>query len=195
MYLFFDTETTGFPSPNLPGRDPKQGRVCQWAALLTDKDGRSLAEFSTLVAPDGWAIGSGAQAVHGISDAFATEHGMASYQAFGVIISMIHRAQVIVAHNLDFDWKMLHIEASAHNAKMDGLADRQRYCTMEATTPICRIPKARGTGYKWPKLAEAVKIVCNREPSENAHDAMVDTRDCRDVFFALRDRQLLSGLA
>jgi len=193
MYLFFDTETTGFPNPGIDPRDPKQGRVCQIAMLLTDENGRSLAEISTLVRPDGWTIGEGAQKVHGITDDRCQQYGLDSKAVFLLFSELATSAKLLVAHNIDFDWKMLTIEASAHGGFV--MPTQERFCTMQATTELCKLPKARGSGYKWPKLAEALPVLCGREIGEDAHDAMVDTRACRDIFLALRDRQLVQGLA
>lgn len=194
MYLFFDTETTGFPSANIDARDPKQGRICQLAALLTDKDGRSMAEFSTLIRPDGWAIGSGAQAVHGLTDGLCDRYGIPSDVAFSMFRLLAARAEMVIAHNLDFDIKMIAVEARAHNYVDEYHWTENNFCTMKSTTDICRIPKAKGNGFKWPSLDEALQFFCGRPVGKDAHDAMIDTRACKDIFFALQDRNLGEGL-
>ena len=58
---------------------------------------------------------------------------------------------------------------------------------MEATTDICKIPPPRGSGYKWPKLEEAYRILVDPVGFEGAHDAMVDVEACRKVFYALKN--------
>lgn len=191
MYLFFDTETTGFPSDKLGARDPKQGRICQIAAILTDNTGQSFAEFSTLIRPDGWSIGAGAHGVHGITDEECEKFGLDSRTVFEIFKNMVSRADMIVAHNLDFDCKMIAMEAKAHDTFV---FMKDAFCTMKATTDICRLPGGRGNSYKWPKLAEALPILCGREIGDDAHDAMVDARACRDIFFALQTHNEAEGL-
>lgn len=193
MYLFFDTETTGFPNKALMARDPKQGRVCQLGMLLTDEDGRTVAEYASLITPDGWAISEGAGKVHGITDQMCAQHGMDSRKTFLTFLQFARKAKVYVAHNADFDLNMLDIEAYAHGLLIP--EGREVFCTMKSTTDICKIPKKRGSGYKWPKLEEALRIVCGREIGDDAHDAMVDTRACRDIFFKLKENETLGDLA
>ena len=188
MYLFLDTETTGFPNLNLSPRDPKQGRVCQIAFILADENNRNIAEFSSLVAPDGWKIQIGAQNVHGLSDDLCEKYGVKSRTAFQLFQRLADKVDIVVAHNLDFDMKMLEVEAAAHSLEMPVF--KERHCTMKAATPLCKLPKARGSGYKWPKLSEALPMLCGRELGDDAHDAMVDTRGCKDLFFELRNRGL-----
>lgn len=195
MYLFFDTETTGFPSGLIPARDPKQGRVCQLAMILTDETGRTVAEYASLIAPDEWSIQEGAAKIHGLSDALCTKYGMDSRKALLTFLQFARKAKVLVAHNADFDMKMMDMEALAHGLMLPEARDI--FCTMksEIIIDICKLPKKRGSGYKWPSLAEALQILCDRPIGSDAHDAMVDTRACRDIFFALKERELLGGLA
>ena len=184
MYLFLDTETTGFPNPKLSARDPAQGRACQVAFILADENGRNLAEFTSLIAPDNWIISEGAKNIHGLDDALCAKYGVKSRMAFQVFQRLAAMADIVVAHNLDFDWRVLEMEAAAHDLEMPGFTDGTR-CTMKASTDLCQLPKARGSGYKWPKLEEALPILCGKELGDGAHDAMVDTRGCRDLFFEL----------
>ena len=194
MYLFLDTETTGFPNADIEARNPKQGRVCQLALILADENGRSLAEYTSLIAPDGWSISEGAAKVHGLDDDICAKYGMESRKAFLTFLQFARKAKVYVAHNLDFDMRVLDIEAYAHGLLIP--EGREMFCTMKATTDICKLPKARGSGYKWPKLGEALETLCGRKQNEDtAHDAMADTRDCMEVFFKLKELEMLGGLA
>lgn len=182
-YLIFDTETTGFPS-NTAARDPKQARVCQLAMLLCREDGTHLAEMSFYIKPDGWKITEGAREVHGITDEICEKHGIDSKIAFQLFDRFVNCAHGVVAHNLDFDTKMMKIECEAHNFMMPYF--NEPFCTLKATTNICKLPGKYGK-YKWPKLSEALKIICGRDIGNDAHDAMVDTKACRDVFFKLKN--------
>lgn len=186
-YLFFDTETTGFVNRSLGVRDPKQGRACQIAAILTTENGKVLSEFSTIIQPDGWSITEGAQNIHGWDDDTCRAHGLESRKAFLMFVRMMRRAGTIVAHNLDFDYKVMDVEAEAHEMLLP--ESQKQYCTMKNATNLCRIPKKKGSGYKWPKLEEATRILCGYE-LDGAHDAMADTRACMDVFFAINKSKI-----
>ena len=186
MYLFFDTETTGFARPSLPPRDMKQGRVCQLAMVLTDKNGIVRAEYASLIAPDHWTIQTGAQKVHGHTDVICGEYGVKSRMAFQLFQRFAAKADTLVAHNIDFDHKIMVNEAAAH--KMDMPVFEHKICTMKDATETCRIPKKKGSGYKWPSLEEALDVLCGEKLEGAAHDAMVDTRGCVKVFFELKKR-------
>ena len=56
------------------------------------------------------------------------------------------------------------------------------HCTMKDIS--------RREGSKWPKLEEALQRYCGRSMGNKAHDAMEDTRACRDIFFALKGIQI-----
>lgn len=178
-YLFVDTETTGFRKSGSPIQNG-QGRVCQIAMKLTDYNGKTLSEFASLIKPDNWKISEGAQKIHGHTDELCEKYGVHFVQAIGLFIGMAKKATLIIAHHSDFDKGMIEVEGHYHAAQ-----EKREYtplqtpwhCTMKTNTHI--------TGGKWPKLSEAVRHYCGREPTA-AHDAMGDVVDCRDVFFASR---------
>jgi DNA polymerase III epsilon subunit-like protein len=57
-------------------------------------------------------------------------------------------------------------------------------CTMRASTGVCKIPKANGRGYKFPKLAEAMRHFGLEHVG--AHTALGDAQACLDLFLKLR---------
>lgn len=194
-YLIFDTETTGFPRKDLPANHPEQARVIQLAALLLDEQFKERACFHTLIKPDGWTISPGAQAVHGISNEDCELYGIPIKFALKSFLSLERQSSCNVAHNLKFDNNMLNLEYAAeendsfnevlnHYPKLiKRIAD---FCTMEATTDICKLPSKRG-GYKWPKLKEAY-LHCFGEELQDAHDALADCRACAKIFRWLKER-------
>lgn len=190
IILGLDTETTGFPNARLDARDPKQGRVCQLALKLITTEGRILAQFSSLIRPDGWEMSEGAQKVHGHSIEDCEAYGVHVMTAWKTFMHMAAMADMIVAHNSEFDLKMMMMEA---NALEQNMIDTPWHCTMKQATPICKIPptpkmRAAGFGpYKSANLTEALKIICNKD-LEGAHDAMVDVNGCLDLFLALQEK-------
>lgn len=181
-YLFLDVETTGFKkSGNLIQEG--QGRVCQIAMILAREDGRILSEFSSLIKPDGWTIGAGAQKVHGISQEDCEEYGLSIDGIMNVFEIMVDKSTQRVAHNEAFDRGMMDVEVAYYTQNYLGddsiYLEPQKpwFCTMKSNVHI--------NNGRWPKLAQAYKHYTGKELS-GAHDAMVDTRACMEIFFAMR---------
>lgn len=192
LYLGIDTETTGFKRKGELIQE-NQARVCQIAMVLADHTGKPLTKFSSLIKPDGWIIGEGAKKVHGISDEMCERTGISMKSVFALYVRLTSMSDIIVAHNADFDRGMMKVEEAYYNAPFPVPGDettmcqppitevvKDWYCTMKTNTHI--------TSGKWPKLEEALQHYCGRSVGENAHDALVDTEACLDVFFAMRKK-------
>lgn len=187
--LFIDTETTGFPRPSLAIDDACQPRLVQLAAVLADEAGDEKAHASLLVRPDGWTIPPDASQVHGLTDAECATYGVDVVVALGVLRAMGRGCDAVVAHNHEFDAFVLGGEFK--RARADYPLTASSFCTMLAATDVCRIPGRRG-GYKWPKLAEAHRIICGCD-FQDAHDAMADVRACMRIYFKLKERLAITG--
>jgi DNA polymerase III subunit epsilon len=192
MYLFLDTETTGFPKKYGPNVQDGQARVCQIAMLLTDSVGKSLSEFSCLIRPDGWTVGAEAGAVHGFTNDLCEKYGVSGAAVLSFYMAMAQKAETIIAFNSEFDKKMMEIEADYRSQKY---AETKWHCAMLEASPICNLPptaKMVAAGYtknKPPNLKEALKIICNMELGDMAHDALWDVRATKDIFFKLRSQE------
>lgn len=185
MYLFIDTETTGWPLKG-PRQQDGQGRVCQIAALLCDDKGNDIAKFKTLIKPDGWEISEGAQEVHGISLDLCEKKGIPQRVAIRVIYELMQVCDKVICHNIEFDWKMLEIEFDYAGMNDRINPDKEKFCTMLSSKDICKLPGKYGD-YKWPKLSEALEIVCGIKIGDDAHDALVDVEACKKIFFKLME--------
>jgi len=193
--LFYDTETTGLPLFNEPSNDPRQPHLVQLAAILVDLDTRrELASIDLTIRPDGWVIPDETAAIHGITTEIAAAHGVSEFSALSVFDQLWSKADFRVAHNEDFDARIMRItylRCFTENAADEWKAGN-RQCTCALATPIMNLPPtermvAKGMrGPKKPNLAEALRFFTGRE-LENAHSARADTLACRDVFFAIRD--------
>lgn len=181
MILFFDTETTGKALFKAPPSDPAQPMIVQIAALLVEPGGTEVASLNTLVKTDGWIIPLEVTMIHGITQEKADAEGIALTDAILQFDTLLEKATIVVAHNLVFDELILAI--AYHKLSLPNpLLTKRRFCTMTATTNICRIRSP--WGYKWPKLSEAYHHFFNEE-FEGAHDALADVRACARVYFAL----------
>lgn len=188
MKMFFDTETTGFPRNGLPADHPSQPHVVQLAAMLTEDDGTERAVMSMIIKPEGWTIPDEAAAIHGIDTATAERVGVPIKHAISGFMGMFRAASLLVAHNLDFDRRIIGYELARVGATWGGV---ETFCTMQAATPVLNLPptdRMKAAGFhkpKAPKLGEAFLHFFGRE-LDGAHDALVDVRACRDVYFALQ---------
>jgi len=169
------------------------------------------ARVSTLVRiRPGVTIEAGAQDTHGISAEDCGRYGVDPDVAMRLFLELYGRADVVVAHNLQFDAAVMeaalgrtsslaHVRSENHFDAMisigrpdddDDDRRRQRICTMKASTDLLRIPSKFGAGYKWPSLAEAYRFVADEE-LEGGHDALVDASACLDVFRYLVENDIV----
>jgi DNA polymerase III epsilon subunit-like protein len=184
MYFFFDTETNGLPrNYKAPVTDLRNWpRLVQLAWLLTDAMGNEVTAAEYLVKPDGFIIPSEAVQVHGITTEKAQREGIALQIVLAEAVANIQRASVLVAHNMQFDEKILGAEL-LRLGQPNLVASKERRCTMQAATNFCRIPGPYG--YKWPTLPELHQKLF-KKPFAGEHQALNDVHACSRCFFELR---------
>jgi DNA polymerase III subunit epsilon len=189
MYLIFDCETTGLPKNwHAPISDLENWpRAVQIAWALCDKRERHIESTVRLVQPEGFIIPSDVQRIHGITTARARAEGEKLIDVLQELSSAIVKSEILVAHNIRFDEKILSAEYLRMNLNLP-FSNKKRFCTMENTTAICRIPGSRG--YKWPTLSQLYWELF-KEKFEDAHDAEADVAACEKCFFELKKRKLI----
>lgn len=184
--LFYDTETSGLPNRNRALTHPSQPKVTQ-LGFLYEENGKDAFAFDHLIKPSGpdWQIGPQATVLTGITREMCEESGVPIAEAMDTFIDYAANADVIICHNVAFDSLLLQMEAARLDPEMETKAifeGAPHVCTMLAAMPICRLPKRdRKTGFKWPKLEEAIWHFFN-EKIDGAHDAMVDITATRRLF-------------
>ncbi len=184
MYLFFDTETTGLPKKwNAPVTDVDNWpRLVQIAWQQYDNDGKRMSAKDYIIKPDGYIIPAEAAKVHGITTERAEKEGVALQGVLEEFAALIAVADVLVAHNINFDEKIIGSEFIRGNIE-SGLFETERICTMKSSTDFCKLPG--NYGYKWPKLSE-LHIKLFQKDFEEAHDASVDIEACARCFWELK---------
>ncbi|MFB3892370.1 MAG: exonuclease domain-containing protein [Phycisphaerae bacterium] len=187
--LFFDTETSDMIDRRR-GPGPHQPHIVQLAALLVDAHEES--SLCTLVRPDGWTVAPGAQKVHGISTKRAAAEGVPLADAIAAFHDLARRAEMLVAHNIDFDRLVVlseYVRLGRISPGMSGppnpFAGKREFCTMRASTDLVRLPGPYG--FKWPSLQEAYRHFTGRD-LDKAHDALADVRACRAIYEAIVGR-------
>lgn len=189
MYLFFDTETTGLPRNwNAPLSDlDNWPRLVQIAWLQYDNKRRKLLERNYIIKPEGFTIPPDASQVHGITTTRAKRDGVALKKVLREFSMLIDKSSLLVAHNMAFDKKIVGAEFLRKGIN-NNLTQTQKICTMEASTPFCKLPG--NYGYKWPKLTELHFTLFNNE-FEEAHNAAVDITACAKCFWELKRRGII----
>jgi DNA polymerase-3 subunit epsilon len=186
MYLYFDTETTGFLNEKKKDDPWAQPRLCQIAVEVFDEAGRNLHTFAAIVQPQ-VPIPSQASAVHGITDFIAVKHGISEKLAVHLFCQLLSIGyEWNIAHNLDYDVPVMEAAAKRHGYE-ERLRWAKQLCTMKSMDPIMQMPPTEkmlrwrpDLKSKLPKLSEAY-FHCTGEPFSGAHDALVDTRGCRAI--------------
>ncbi len=199
MILVFDTETTTFPSASLPANHPNQARIVQLAWVLLDDSFVERGCFNSLIRiPESVKISEGAKSKHGISEEDCARYGCTIGDASSSFYQHYLNSSVVVAHNIKFDDQLISIEHEIlYGDKFDTESlsmKASKFCTMEAMTPICKLPFANGRcsygnqKYKWPSLQEAHKY-CFGQTFDGAHDALADVRATARIYKWIKDRE------
>jgi len=180
FYLVFDVETTGVKASD---------NIVQLAAILSDDQGKELDRMNCIIAPTDFVISKQNSQIHGITQQIAQDKGMERITVLLLFLELVTRADVLVAHNLKFDFRfvcgalekldLLDREAARKLLRMESV------CTMKTTTHFTGIPQ--GKGYKWPKLNELYSKLFGTG-FEGAHNAIVDVEATLKCFFELKSK-------
>jgi len=184
MYLFFDTETTGLPlNWKAPVTDLNNWpRLVQLAFLYYDHNGNKISGGDFIVKPEGFTIPTDATRIHGISTERAINEGKSLKIVLQDFQSMINEAEVLVAHNMKFDEKIVGAEF-LRTGMQNSIPAKRKICTMESSTNFCAI--SGPYGYKWPKLSE-LHYKLFRTGFDEAHNAAVDITATAKCFWELK---------
>lgn len=190
IYLIFDTETTGLPKNyQAPFKDiDNWPRLVQLSFIISN--GKHRQEFNFIIKPNGFEIPEVASNIHGITTERALAAGVDVDFALTILRGFINIADVIVAHNFDFDKAIIGSEFYRQNETIGlgyemKLASKKTFCTMK-DQKIDKYRVEMGMT-KWPKLIELYKHLFKEEFS-GAHNSLMDTRACERVYFKVNDK-------
>ncbi|MFD1615822.1 3'-5' exonuclease [Gelatiniphilus marinus] len=187
--LFFDTETTGIPKNwKAPITDLNNWpRIVQLAYILSDKDGKIINQSDFIIKPVDFKIPEESSNVHGITTDKAIEEGIPLSLALQSFDNLAKHSGVLVAHNIEFDEKIVRAEYLRCNMT-DSLSNMKRICTMEESINLCAL---KGTyGYKWPKLTELYFKLFNSE-LKDSHNASNDVKATFECYWELKKRKII----
>ncbi len=189
MYLFFDTETTGLPKKwDAPVSDlDNWPRLVQIAWLQYNEKGERITGQDYIIKPEGFTIPTESSAIHGISTERANKEGVSLEMVLKEFAALINRSKFLVAHNINFDEKIVGSEFLRKGIQND-LFETERLCTMNASTDYCKLPGKYG--FKWPKLTELHSKLFGIG-FEEAHNAAADIEACARCFWELKKRNIM----
>ncbi|MDR0310671.1 MAG: 3'-5' exonuclease [Acidobacteriota bacterium] len=192
MYLVIDCETTGLPKDRRASKQDVDNwpRVIQLAWALYDESGEAgeimtpVETAACLIRPEGFIIPDDVQRIHGITTERAHSEGKDLAEILRAFALAAAKAEVIVAHNLDFDVSVISAEYQRLGFESP-FGGKKQICTMRKSVEFCKIPGKRG--FKWPKLSQLHQKLFGSD-FEGAHDAGADVAACARCFFALKNR-------
>jgi DNA polymerase III epsilon subunit-like protein len=145
--------------------------------------GEVIKKYQSFIKPDGWTIPDEDFFVqNNMSTERCEAEGKPATEVYDILVDDMNRCTLIVCHNAAFDVPTLKADMIRYQKKVT--AKLVEVCTMKESTNYCKIPNARGNGYKWPKLEELYKFLFAKE-MQGAHDAFCDTSACRECFVKL----------
>jgi DNA polymerase III epsilon subunit-like protein len=189
--IVFDTETSGLPksktiTPNTVHLWPF---IVQFSYIIFDTDINSVVKsYDAIVKVKPYnVISKDSIKFHGITQEISASKGINIDTVLFAFISDMHNADMIVAHNVEFDLNMIRVELLRleQGALVDQLELELRkaifedhtnfYCTMRESVDLCKIEKenSRGKYYKFPTLAELHKHLFEVEP-KHLHNSFHD---------------------
>ncbi len=192
LFAAYDTETTGLFHKSWSLNDKRNPHVVQLAVLLCTANGIVIDKMNRFIKPDGWTIDPKAQEAHGISLEHCETYGVPFKEAAEEFNAMLADDVELVAHNEQFDRRLLMIDYTKHHLPLHIIKERKAHCTMLMSSPLIKMPptakmKQYGfTNYKPPKLQEAYMHFNEGKEFEGAHDAMNDCHAVIDIFFKMR---------
>ena len=206
--LVFDTETTGLPQnmKNIPKPDnlTEWPHIVQISYIIYDTDNAQVVTITDHIVqvPEGVNISEQNAAIHGITNEIS-QQGIPIKMAIDEFMNDVDSVDMIVAHNTEFDRKMLLTELYRIKSSCTSISEQTKYdnnlnkiktstkfaCTMQESINLCNIKaytKIDKKEYlKWPTLSELCQHLFNYEP-KNLHNSLNDVAICLRCFYQMR---------
>uniref|UniRef100_A0A6C0B046 Exonuclease domain-containing protein n=1 Tax=viral metagenome TaxID=1070528 RepID=A0A6C0B046_9ZZZZ len=212
LVLVFDTETDGLPQnmraiPNINNYQdwPK---IVQLSYMLYDTDANKIVLCHNYVIRVS-NISHESTKIHGITNEKSQRDGIPIKEALKLFIENMKKADLIVAHNVEFDQKVILAElysAMVQEKESESeftntesnywvnsighmLYTKKYYCTMQESIDLCSLEsftKVDKKPYKkFPSLLELYRHLFGYEP-QGLHNAIIDVVVCFQCFYKMR---------
>jgi len=179
LILIFDTETTGLipkGSPAFPQDYPFIGQL-SFIFMNTETGKHQDHDF---ILKGSFDIPEQATAIHGITKSRSDACGFDFKDVFSIFKIYLDQAEFLVAHNLDFDLKMMRAECARNNVELPPLP--VSYCTMKKNTARCAIYRENWSTPKYPTLLELYFHFFGESP-DDLHNSMIDCYACLRCYY------------
>ncbi len=198
LILAYDCETTGL----VKGLDYTDSNMPFLASITTilydDETHRVVSSINAMVQPDGWAMPEEAGRVNGLTDEVLLKLGVPSPALLPACIALMFKADLRVAHNAEFDAKVIAAALWRHIIKEDSETKAHEivkhwlglssYCTMQASKNIVNAKNKLGR-IKYPKLTEVYRFFFDKE-LDRAHSANADAIAALEIYLALKKQEV-----
>ena len=207
MILVFDVETTGLIPKIKRGSTEKvpiesYPYIIQFSFALYDliESNMVMRCDSYIKIPENLEIPENISTLTGVTREICNEQGKCIVDVLAKFYDAYMIAEVIVAHNIDFDEKMIHIELQRNrtailekapycftifNSIYEKMKGVERYCTMKSGMEICAVKKENKVVKKWPRLNELHQKLFDEVPI-GLHNSMVDVNACLRCYLKMR---------
>jgi DNA polymerase III epsilon subunit-like protein len=205
--LVFDTETTGLPkireltiySLNF------WPYIVQFSYIIYDDITNRILKIKDYIikVPVDVIISDESIKIHGITNEISQNKGVDIKYIFDEFMLDFENVDMIIAHNLDFDLKMIkaeimrkihseliYFEKELYKNYFNLIEHSKKYlCTMQESIDLCGIQaiNSRGTYIKFPKLSELHFKLFNNIPN-NLHNSLNDVLVCLRCYCQLKNK-------
>jgi len=188
IVLVFDCETTGLLPKKKGDMFPS---ITQLSFALYDMGKKEMVQIydQYVKLPSEVVLPSIVTKITGITREILDKEGIHIRCVLESFHEAVLKADVIVAHNMDFDYTVLLSTAAKVFPPLEQEL-KQRYssvlCTMKNGKDVCKIERInyRGPYYKYPSLAELHTHLFGYVPN-NLHDARMDVLCCLRCFLKM----------
>jgi DNA polymerase-3 subunit epsilon len=196
--LTFDTETNGLPK-NMRAY-PNSENFMNWPVIvqlsyiLYDTDTQQVVSIQDelIKMKDGLQISAESIKIHGITNEMCEEHGVNIEDIIDVFMKDFMVADLVVAHNMEFDKKVLLAELYRCNKLqyVDTVSFAIKYyCTMQESILLCNIKSytrvQKKEFIKFPSLLELCRHLFGYDPKK-LHNALNDVIICFQCFYKIK---------
>jgi DNA polymerase III epsilon subunit-like protein len=216
LYLVFDVETNGLlPKGNVPL--DQYPHVLQLSFALYNMNlNKVVSQYDSYIKVDSSVlISEFISNLTGITHELCQEKGRPMLEALRQFHAAYLLCDVLIAHNLEFDKKMIMVEMERNrglltkkapecfvlfNAMYESVHGIDQYCTMQKSIALCNLPMpekvltpivvtkvAKKPAKKYPKLIELFQTLFPSEPLPlDLHNSMTDVMVCLKCYLKMR---------
>tara|TARA_Y200000002_G_scaffold356937_1_gene339083 strand:+ start:1672 stop:2379 length:708 start_codon:yes stop_codon:yes gene_type:complete len=207
-FLVYDVETTGLlPRGNKHSMPIEEyPHIIQLSFAIYDYETKRIVwEYDSYVKLDNVDIPEKITNITGITKEICETQGNPMHEVLEKFYEAYMFCEGLVAHNMDFDEKMIKIELERNrpilmktaphcfmtfNEMYENVHGIDRYCTMKKGTDLCDLTlearDGRPAKKKWPKLVQLYEHLFPNQKVNGFHNSLVDVKACLRCYLKMR---------